>query len=364
MKIASAKEMQSIDKRSINEYGISGLILMENAGIRVVEEVKNRYGNIKGMRITIISGKGNNGGDGFVVGRHLFNAGAGVRIFLLSEIDSVKGDARINLDAYIKIGGELFDRSSFDKGQIRSAMTHSHLLIDAIFGTGLSSSITGFISEIISIINRVERPVISIDIPSGISSDTGKVLGIAVEADMTVTFALPKQGHFLYPGSNYCGDIRIADISIPEKAVDNEGIKTNLITEEDIQGVSMKRKRNTHKGSYGHAMIIAGSGGKSGAALMSGISALRAGSGLVTVALPESISDMISMKNMELMTLPLSETGDKTIRRDAVKDILAFAADKEVIAIGPGISMNRETSEFVRDVVSESEIPIVVDADG
>lgn len=364
MKVATAKEMQVIDNKTIYEYGIPGIVLMENAAIQVVKEVEARYGDLSKKRITIVAGKGNNGGDGLAIARHLMNKGSTVSVYLLAEGSSVKGDAQINLKIFKKMGGEIYDVSSFDLKALKGAALHSNIIVDAIFGTGLSTDVKGLHADVISLINSIGKPIVSVDIPSGISADTGKLLGVAIKADMTVTFALPKIGLLVYPGAGYVGDLKIVDISIPKGISEIGSIQTNLLTMVEMRDMIPDRMVDSHKGSFGHVAVIAGSVGKTGAAAMTSLSSLRAGAGLVSLAIPSSLNQTLAQKLTEVMTFPLPEGPKGFIGSQAEGVISEFISDKDVVAIGPGISTNKETQELIRRLVKRISLPMVIDADG
>jgi len=364
MFIATAQEMQNIDRRARDEYGIPTLLLMENAAFGITRVLEELFGPVKGRRITIIAGKGNNGGDGLAAARLLHNRGARVQVYLLSEPSSVTGDAATNLLIVSKMGMEIYSKGSFELEGLRSALTHSHVIIDAIFGTGLSSPVKGEYADVIDLINHSGRPVVAVDIPSGIHSDTGEVMGTAVRATETVTFALPKRGHLLYPGCDFTGRLHIIDISIPEAAIEKEAIHLRLLTEEETSLLIPSRPADSHKGSFGHVLVIAGSIGKGGAAAMTSLSCLRSGAGLVTLATPQSVQPILAEKLTEVMTYPLPETEEKTIALSALEKIIELSRDKDVVAIGPGLTTEKGTASVVRRLVKEIEKPVVIDADG
>ncbi len=367
MKIATAKEMQSIDRRAREEYCIPALLLMENAGREVVSEAEKQYGKLKDKRIAIFCGKGNNGGDGAVVARHLHNRGSIVTIYLLAPIKETTEETNKNLQVAIKSAIPLITiGTKRDLQKIEADLRSCDIIVDAILGTGLSSPIKGLYADAIEIINSAEKPVISIDIPSGISSDTGKVLGTAVKADLTVTFALPKRGHILFPGADYCGTVRVADIGFPSNLLEEEGkkIKVSTVEEIEVRAYLKPRQADSHKGTFGHLLVIAGSVGFTGAAAMAGISALRVGAGLVTLAIPESLDLIFETMLPEAITLPLPETEEQTISLAAEKLLIKKAERATAVAVGPGLSTNPETAQLVRNLIERLDVPLVVDADG
>jgi NAD(P)H-hydrate epimerase len=238
------------------------------------------------------------------------------------------------------------------------------LVVDAIFGTGLSKNVTGKTAEIISFINASGSPIISVDIPSGISSDTGQIMGEAVRADYTVTFGLPKRGHLLYPGAEYTGRLFIEDIGFPEELLHSEKLNAELLEKRDVSLLIPERQRYSHKGDYGHVLVVAGSRGKTGAAFMCAKACLKSGAGLVTIGVPESLLDVFQSRVTEEMTLPLPDRGDGTLSSDALEKILKFLSEKaDVLAVGPGISVTDDTKKLVREFLLNSAVPAVVDAD-
>lgn len=363
MFVATSQEMQNIDRRAAEEYGIPTLLLMENASLGVCRLVEEMYGPVKGKKITIVCGKGNNGGDGLAAARQLHNRGARVQAYLLSEQSALKGDAAVNLEIALKMGIELYSRDRYDMQGLRIALNHSHVIIDAILGTGLSAPVIGEYAEVIGLINDSGRPVVAVDIPTGINSDTGEVMGSAVKAAATAALAIPKRGHLLYPGAEFTGRLHVTDISIPRAAIEKEEIYLHLLTEKDMRELIPSRPEESHKGSFGHVLVIAGSIGKGGAAAMTALACLRSGAGLVSLAVPESVQPIVAAKVTEVMTSPLAETAEKSIALSAMEEIVGLARDKEVVAIGPGLTTHKETTEMIRQLISEIMVPIVVDAD-
>ncbi len=307
MKVVTGETMQRIDRRAIEEFGVSGLALMENAGRGCADTINAEFGAGPERRAVIVAGKGNNGGDGYVIARLLKERGWQVATFVLATQEEIRGDARTNLDRLSDIP-VLFCPGQGGLDRYGSALRDATVIVDALLGTGLSSEVRGSYAEAIGMINSAGKPVIAVDIPSGIDAATGKVLGCAVKADFTVTFALAKCGHFLYPGAEQTGRLRIVDIGIPaEITASAEGYE--FLDAEAIRPLLKRRSRSAHKGNYGHCLIIAGSTGKSGAAAMAANSAVRAGAGLVTLAAPASLNTILEVKTTEAMTLPLPDGG-------------------------------------------------------
>lgn len=361
MKVVTAEEMQFIDSRTIDEYGVPGIVLMERAGLAVTSRIKEIFSPRK---VNVVAGGGNNGGDGLVVARNLFNEGWDVRVFLTNKPEELKGDALLQYKIISKHGFKIYSLNEFIS-HYSSFLTHDSLIVDALLGTGLSKNITGELAEVINLINRSDAKVISIDIPSGISSDTGQIMGEAVEADYTITFGLPKRGHFLYPGARCTGKLFIEDIGFPKELLRSEELKFELLMRDDISPLIPVRLRYSHKGNYGHVLIVAGSKGKTGAALMATKACLRSGAGLVTLGVPETLSEIFQSRVTEEMTLFLPDKGDGTLSQKAIKVILDFLNDKATtLAIGPGIGVSSDTKKILGTLIKSSTRPMVIDADG
>jgi len=364
MKVVSALQMKNLDRRAIEEFGIPGIVLMENAGRATIEAIDKYFPVMSMRKIIIIAGSGNNGGDGFVIGRHLINRGVDVETFLLGHKTKVKGDAKVNLDLYQKLGPvqELHHQEDFMKFQ--NHIDQAGLIIDALLGTGANSEVIGVLRDSIEYINSLPTPVVSIDIPSGVDASTGKILGAALYADLTVTFGLPKIGLLIHPGIDRVGILEVADISIPSYLVQEENIQVELLEGQELFALLRQRDRNTHKGNYGHALIIAGSVGKTGAAALSSEAALKMGAGLITLGIPVSLNPIMEVKLTEVMTEPLAETDSQTIGKESLPRIKKLIEDKKVLALGPGISTHPETIAVVHHIIRNSRIPLVIDADG
>ena len=357
MKIVSAAEMREIDRATSERFGVPSLTLMENAGSAVAEFVLSRYPAAK--RIGVICGKGNNGGDGFVVVRKLREAGREVQVVLLAERPELRGDAA---EMFAKLPLKtLFVGTPEELKQAR-AVFEADVLIDAILGTGFRPPVSVLYASAIAALNASNAPVVAIDIPSGADADVmGEQTGSVARANTVVTFTAPRPAHVF--GNLTTGPTIIAPIGSPDKAIQSS-LNLNLITPREVSPLIGPRPRNSNKGMYGYVLVVGGSVGKAGAAAMAGFSALRAGAGLVTVATPNSVLPTVAGFHPELMTEPVEETGDGTISIHALDLLESLAENKTVLAIGPGISRNEETSEVVRKIVTESNIPIVLDADG
>jgi len=357
--------MKRADGITIEELGVPGLILMENAGISVVNVIEEAIEGIEELKFLIVCGRGNNGGDGFVVARHLKRRGLDVEVILVGESSQLKGDALANynmLKIYLNDIHEITSKEALlaNKGLFNEA----DVIVDALFGTGLSTPIEGLYEEVVEEINKQDAVIISIDIPSGLSSDTNKIIGPSVIADITVTLASPKWCHIFPPAEYMCGKVYIKDIGIPEKVIEQVDSKLKLITEEELIPVLLPRIPDTHKSNYGEILVVAGSEGKLGAAWMTGQSALRSGAGLVTVGIPEKCHTAMMSKVIELMTIGFKSTPEGTFSYAALKQILDFAKDKHLIAIGPGITTHPECVKLVHDIIKKYDKTLVIDADG
>ena len=364
MRVATASEMREIDSIAIHEYGIPGAVLMENAGVAVIRRLESIWETLTERKFCILAGKGNNGGDGYVITRHLANQGAKVKVFLLGEKASISGDARINLDIIDKMGIDIIEiNSERDWDNVKVAATFADCLVDALLGTGFRGEVSGDMAHMIDIINAAGKLVVAIDIPSGVDADTGRICGKAVQASHTVSFGLPKPGLFLYPGAEYAGELTVADIGIPTAVVDRQNIKQNIIMAGAVRAILPRRNPAAHKGVNGRALVIAGSRGLSGAAAMAAEGALRVGAGLVTLSAPASLQDILAVKLTEVMTKPLAETENGEISGEAIIEMDNLASGSDVLAIGPGLGRHEETAAAVRETITAVECPLVIDAD-
>lgn len=364
MKVVTAEEMREIDRRAIEVIGIPGVVLMENAGRAVADTVKTILRDVTNPRVCIFAGRGNNGGDGFVVARHLANSGVRVKTFLLGDISQVQGDARINLDILRGMGMTVDELYADGLPTARVAMSMSDLVIDAIFGTGFKGETEGYISHVIDTVNESGRPVVAVDVPSGLDSTTGRASSSCIRANHTVTFGLPKVGLVLYPGAAYAGELVIADIGLPESLLVDENLKLNLSMGDSIRHWLPRRDKDSHKGTFGRAIVIAGSPNMAGAAVLTSTAALRAGAGLVTLAVPTGLQGVMNSKLTEVMTRGLPETESGSISLQAQPLLDGVSRGAAALAIGPGLSTHSETAQLVRNMVMTTSVPTVVDADG
>lgn len=358
MKVVNASQMREIDRRTAETYGIPTLVLMENAGRAIAEAALRHLGEMGGSKVLIMAGKGNNGGDGLVAARHLFNRGVAVRVWLWADPDKISGDAATNLQAALRIGVPV-TVASREGGLLEWA----DLVIDALLGTGIRGPASGPAAEAIETINQSGRPVLAVDLPSGVDSDLGVIPGPAVRARWTVTLGLPKIGLYLYPAAELAGEVEVADISLPARAVEDQGVDVEVAGPETV-ALSLPRHRGqAHKGDRGRALIIAGSPGFTGAAALAGMAASRSGAGLVTVAIPSSLNPILEVKLTEPMTLPLPETAEGSLSSKAAALILEAAGKAQAVAAGPGLSTGPEIAVLIRALIEEVKVPLILDAD-
>ncbi|MCJ7486907.1 MAG: NAD(P)H-hydrate dehydratase [Candidatus Aminicenantes bacterium] len=365
MKILTAREMKEIDRTAIEEIGIPGVVLMENAGVRIVRALKGRVAKPADESVVIVAGKGNNGGDGLVVARHLFNSGVRPEVLLFATKEEVRGDAAVNLSVVLKLGIPVTEiRSPAEWKKSRVKVFHATVIVDALFGTGLLKPLDGLFALAVEDINKSAAFKVAVDIPSGLSSDTFELIGPCVKADLTVALAAPKIAHVFPPAAECVGELVVAPIGIPPFLFEKPGWKIELVEGKTVLPFFTKRQKDTHKGSYGHVLVIAGSVGKTGAAALAGKAALRMGAGLVTVATAASALPIVARSMAELMTEPLAESVEKTIAREALPRALVLLKGKNAVLLGPGLSTHSSTAEFVLGLLPKIKIPCVIDADG
>jgi hydroxyethylthiazole kinase-like uncharacterized protein yjeF len=362
MKLATAQEMRNIDRRAIREFGIPGPVLMENAAAAIMAEMELFFDGLAGVKVGIVCGKGNNGGDGLALARRLRIRGVPVRVALLAPFAALQGEAKVNLAILRKTDVEILPNASLHA--VSSLVEWSDVLVDAMLGVGLSSPLKERFAFAVELLNAAGRPVVAVDMPTGVNSDSGEVMGSAVRADLTVTMALPKRGLVLYPGASHAGEVRVADIGIPAEVVEKEKIKVSLLDGGDLWGVMADRPRDAHKGDLGHLLVIGGSLGKAGAAVMTARSALRSGAGLVTVAAPAGIVPVIQQQIVEAMCFPAAESIDGTLGMGADEELAKAANSRAACAMGPGLTTHHETVQAVRALVRSVRVPLVIDADG
>ncbi len=363
MRVLNSSQMREADRRTIEDIGIPSLVLMENAGRQVVAAIEAIHTDLAEHQVAVLCGRGNNGGDGFVVARTLLQRGVDTSVFLIGQVSEVRGDARVNLDILGRLGVTVVEISDGQAWELHfSEIGDCTLIIDAIFGTGLNAPLSGLMETVVADVNASGIPIVSIDLPSGLSADSHKPIGDSIEAGLTVTLGAPKLPLVLPPAETRAGDIVIADIGIPADVFESlDGPRVELLTRASARELISPRTPDTHKGDYGRVLIVAGSRGKTGAAFLAALGALRSGAGLVTVATPASCQPILAAMAPEYMTEPIPEIGDE-LDPEAVDRVLELARD--VVAIGPGLGQGPSTRLFVKALVDRATMPIIVDADG
>jgi ADP-dependent NAD(P)H-hydrate dehydratase / NAD(P)H-hydrate epimerase len=350
MKILNSEQMRNIDRRAIERFGVPSIVLMENAALAVVDALAGHYP--KADRVAIFCGTGSNGGDGFAVARHLENRGVVPIVLIAGDRRQIKGDALTNLTICERLAMPIYEIGSEDA--VDEAMAHASgadVVVDAIFGTGLNRAPSGVHAEVIRAIAELRLPVVAVDLPSGANASSADVFDPCVRAEVTVTFAAPKICHVFDPAATECGEVIVADIAIPEVSIDEEAVPLALTTERDIAPLFTPRLAATHKGTYGHVAIIAGSPGRSGAAIMAARGAVRTGAGLVTIMTDAETSRIVHAASIESMTSPIA-------------DVNEFLKGKTSVLIGPGLPDNDRAYGWVRNTVASIELPAVIDASG
>ena len=357
MKVSTVEQMRNLDRGAIEEFMTPDTILMENAGEAVYFVIHNEFG-IEGKQFIIFCGIGNNGGDGFVVARKLLSNGGLVTVFLLGDSEKLTGCAKDNFDIISTLPIRIERLTSVE--QITSSLLYSDAVVDAIFGTGLTRDVSGIFNKVIELINKSQTTVFSIDIPSGVNGDTGQIMGCAIRADYTITFGLPKLGNLLFPGFDLCGKLYVTHISFPPSLYNTDNIKIETNDPLPIP----ERGEDTHKGSYGKVLFIAGSSNYLGAPYFSALSFLKAGGGLSYLASPESITNFLANKGSEIVFAPQKETGKGSLSLKAKDQLLEFSDRVDMVVMGPGLSLHEETQELVRELVVVIKKPLIIDGDG
>lgn len=363
MKLVTAEKMRAIDKEAIEKRGMPGPHLMERAGQGIAEQIRDQilFGRT-GASFAIFCGKGNNGGDGFVIARYLHQYGSKVAVYFPGPSEALSDDARLNYNRAVKEKIEINELSG--SGDLPS-MLDCDYIIDAIFGTGFSGAPRGILSEIISYINKQGKAVIAVDCPSGLNVDTGQHEGEVVDADFTFTLALPKYGLYLSPGRELAGIVDIVPIGIPDEVIDSFHIRENLITRENVASLLPQRKPEGHKGDFGKLFVLAGSTGLTGAATLCAHAAARSGLGLVTVGCPASLNPILEMKLTEPMTYPLPDVARKgALALRGLGEIRQIIRESDALVIGPGVGRHHETRELIQRIVADLAKPAIIDADG
>jgi len=363
MRVLNAAQMREADRRTIEDLGVPSCVLMENAGRQVVAAIGSAFGPPDGRRAVILAGRGNNGGDGFVVARGLREEQWDVVVCLAGTATDVRGDARTNLAILQTIGVPVVEVNAQDEWELVAAdVLRCDLLVDALFGTGLTAPLSGLPAAIVGAVNAAGVPVVAIDLPSGLSADACAPIGPAIRADLTVTLAAPKLPLVMPPGDSAAGTVIVADIGIPQSVIASlDGPRVELTGTADVRTLLTARAPDAHKGAFGHVCLVAGSRGKTGAAYLCGMAALRSGAGLSTVATPASCVPVVASMAAEYMTLGLQETADGLAT--AAASALVLAGRFDVIALGPGLGTGPEQRALLLDVLARAAVPLVLDAD-
>jgi NAD(P)H-hydrate epimerase len=357
MKVSRVNEMRSLDRYAIDELGIPEEILMENAG-NASYFVMLKESGIKDKKFVIICGIGNNGGDGLVVARKIHSNGGNVKVFILGDANELKGAAKKNFD--ILAGLRIESRRIESIESIRSDVLHCDAIVDAIFGTGLSRDVGGLYRDVVLLINGSGKKVFSLDIPSGINGDTGEIMGIAVKADYTVTFGLPKTGNMLFPGYEHCGKLYVSYISFPPSLYGKDSIRTGINDYIKLPAKDM----SAHKGDFGEALFIAGASSYFGAPYFSALSFLKAGGGYSRLAAPISMTPFIANRGSEIVFIPQKETDSGSISLKNKDALLKLSERMDMVIIGPGMSLDEETGQLIRELAVAIERPLLIDGDG
>jgi ADP-dependent NAD(P)H-hydrate dehydratase / NAD(P)H-hydrate epimerase len=366
VRVVNAKQMREIEERAIREFGIPSLLLMENAALAVVQEVRQilstKNSSLTGRKVTVFVGKGNNGGDGLAAARHLGMLGVDMTVFSFAKEEEFKGDAALNFRLYKNTGWKLFVIEGEKQRRVaRLALSQAEVIIDAIYGTGFRGALPSLVEEYVEEINQAQALVVSVDIPSGVEADTGKVYRSAVIAHSTVTFGLPKLGHFLGNGPQYSGRVIVDSISIPNHFFEQEELTTFVLTDELIQSLLPTRSFQGHKGTHGRGVLVAGSKGMTGAAILAGKAALRSGIGLLQMIVPKGLSEGIDLALSEAIVWPAD--GETYLNEKAWPVIIKYAENAQALAIGPGLGQNPELLMVLEEILRNLTLPVVFDAD-
>ena len=357
MKVSHVSEMRALDAKAMEQFGIAEELLMENAGEAVYFVLLKEIG-ITGKRFVVLCGGGNNGGDGFVIARKIHSAGGAVKVFILGDPQKYKGAAKVNLDIINRLPVEVKIIESVES--VKKDLNHCDAIVDAIFGTGLTREVGGLYRDVIEQVNNSNKTVVSADIPSGVQGDTGQVMGIAINADYTVSFGLPKIGNMLFPGYDLCGRQYVTHISFPPSMVDDAALKVALNHPLDIP----RRSNEGHKGTFGDVLFIAGASSYVGAPYFSGHSFLKAGGGYARLAAPRAITPFIANAGKEIVFAPQKETPSGSISLDNLHVLLELARKVDMVVLGPGLSLDQDTQKLAMELARHIEKPLVVDGDG
>jgi len=364
MIVVTAEQMREMDRLTIQKYRVPSLALMERAGEGVARAIIERFARAAKKGVLVVAGKGNNGGDGFVVARLLKKKRMPCEVVLLARREELSADAAHNLRAFLKLKGKVVEVGAGGSVPLGQRIAANGLLVDAILGTGVKSEVGGLYAEAITLMNSSGLPIVAVDLPSGLDTDRGTPLGVSIQAEMTVALGYPKLGEVIYPGLNYVGELAVADIGIDGRAVAEVAPKTALLDREMIQWLAPRRDPDTHKGSYGHLLVMAGSRGKTGAAILACRAAMRLGAGLVTLAAARSLNDIFAGALVEVMTEPLDDNEAEEFNSLSDEAWRRLLERKNAFLFGPGIGVNDTTRSALRWLLRNLSLPWVIDADG
>jgi hydroxyethylthiazole kinase-like uncharacterized protein yjeF len=357
MKISTVEQMRNLDKSAIENFGISPELLMENAGEAVYYVILREFG-IKNKSFAVVCGTGNNGGDGLAAARKIYSTGGNVRILLLGDMKKFKGPAKKNLEIVSRLPIEI--RNVDSKESLKDNAPRCDAIVDALFGTGLNQDVDGVYKEAILWINQSQKPVFSIDIPSGINGNTGQIRGEAVKSEHTITFGLPKRGNMLYPGFSHCGKLHVTHISFPPSLYTADYFKVEVSQPAELP----ERDERGHKGTFGDVLFIVGSSNYLGAPYFAAMSFLKAGGGYARLASPSSITSFLANKGSEIVFFPQEETSSGSLAIKNKQSLLEIVEQVDLVVMGPGLSLNEETQELVRQLTRDIKKPLLIDGDG
>jgi len=357
MKVSRVEEMRNLDRTAVEDFSLAEELLMENAGMAAYHVIMKESG-IQGKRFVLICGTGNNGGDGLVIARKIHSMNGEAVVYILGNEDKFRGTSKKNFEIVSRLQLTIRHVESMDS--LRKELAHCDAIVDAIFGTGLTRNVEGMYSDVIQMINRSGKKVFSIDIPSGINGDTGKIMGAAVKADFTITFGIPKIGNILYPGYGHCGKLYVSHISFPPSHYSSNDLKIEI----NVPVRLPERDKKGHKGDFGDTLFIAGASNYYGAPYFSAYSFLKAGGGYSRLASPCSITPSIAERGIEIVFTPQKETDSGSIALKNMDSILQLSEQVDMVVMGPGLSLNSETQELVRELTKKIKKPLLVDGDG
>ena len=364
MRVVTAAEMRRLDQLTIDTHGVPSLSLMERAGQSVVDVILERWTPLAKRGVLVVAGKGNNGGDGLVIARLLRERKFPCEVACIAPAEDLSPDATTHLERYRAVKGRFTEVPPGDLDPLRSRMKDKGLLVDALLGTGLRSPVEGFLADVVELMNASGLPIVAVDTPSGLDADRGTPLGATIRAEATVTFGFPKAGQVIYPGVVYSGDLVVADIGIHPEAVAAVEPSVELLESADVVRLLPRRADDSHKGSYGHLLVMAGSRGKTGAAVLGCRAAMRVGTGLVTLAAPRGLNGILAGALVESMTETLGQPAQDQWPALGVADWHGLAERKSAVLFGPGVGVHASARATLETLLEHCSLPWLIDADG